>query len=166
MAKMMSPNTTLWWVTDPAFDPDNPSAALLTTAANISCAVVTGYAVNPADSDTDNTASICDDSNVENLTAYNYTGSVTFFREGDSANSTSDFAKAWTFFKHKTGQAGYIVRRLGKLSNVAAAAGDVVSSFKFIADNPQDVVAENAPIQFKIDFLPQGKMSLYKTAVA
>lgn len=166
MAKMMSPLTTLWWVTDAAYDPDNPSAAKLTTAANISCAVVTGYNVNPTDSDVDNTTSICDGANVETLTSYNYDGSITFFREGDLTNTTSDYAKAWTFFKHKTGQSGYIVRRLGKLSSAPAAVGDVVSSFKFIADNPQDVVGDNAPIQFTVAFLPQGKMSLAKTLVA
>lgn len=166
MAKMMSPNTTLWWVTDAAYNPLLPSAAKLTTAANISCAVEVGYNVNPTDSDSDDSATICDESNTEELTAYNYEGTLTIFREGDSLDTTSAFYKAWTFWKTRTNTEGWIVRRLGKKNTAAAAIGDEISSFKFIADDPQDVVEENGPIKATIVFLPQGSMEQYKTAVA
>jgi len=168
MAKMMSPKTTLWWVplsVVPTFNPEAPSAAALTQARNISCAVVSGYTLNPTDSDTDDSTSICDGANVQTPTFYNYEGNITFFREGDSANTTSDYAKAFAFFKNK-GAEGYLVRRLGHLSSVPAAAGQVVSSFLFINDNPQDVQEDSGPIQFTTPFLPQGKMALYKTLVA
>jgi hypothetical protein len=167
MAKMMSPNTTIWWVTAPAYNPDAPSAALLTAAANISCAVVSGYTLNPTDSDTDDSTSICDGANTEVPTYYNYEGNITFFREGDLVNTTSDYAKAFAFFKQRgAATGGYLVRRIGYLSTVAAAAGQVVSSFKFINDNPQDVVEDGGPIEFTVPFLPQGKMSLNVTLVA
>lgn len=165
MAKMMSPKTTIWWVTNPAYNPDAPSAAMLTTAANISCAIVSGYTVNATDSDTDDSKSICDAANVSTPTFRNYEGNITFFRDANVADVASDFSKAFTFFRAK-GAAGFIVRRLGKLPSVAAAAGDVVSSYKFISDNPQDVVADSGPIQMTVPLLPQGKMSLYKTVVA
>lgn len=164
MAKMMSPKTTIWWVTDAAYNPNAPSAALLTAAKNISCAIVNGYTVNPTESDTDDSKSICDAANVQTPTFRNYEGSITFFRDSDVTNIVSDYGKAFAFFRTK-GTTGYIVRRLGKLSSVAAAAGDVVSSFKFINDNPQDVVNEGGPIQFTVPFLPQGDMALYKTVV-
>lgn len=167
MAKMMSPNTTIWWVTDATYNPDTPSAAKLTLAANISCAVVSGYTLNPTDSDVDDSTSICDGANVEVPTYYNYEGNITFFREGNIGDTTSDYAKAFAFFKTRGNAAGgYLVRRVGYLSTVAAAAGQVVSSFKFISDNPQDVVEDGGPIQFTVPFLPQGKMALNKTLVA
>lgn len=166
MAKMMSPKTAIFWVPDGlGFDPEAPSATLLTPARNISCAVVSGYTLNPTDSDTDDSNSICDGANVATPTFYNYEGNITFFREGDPANTTSDYYKAFQFFKKK-GATGYLVRRLGYLSSVPAAAGQEVSSYYFTSDNPQDVVEDSGPIQFTVPFLPQGKMGLYKTLVA
>lgn len=166
MAKMMSPNTTIWWVpSSVAWDVNTPSAALLTTARNISCAIVTGYTLGVIDSDKDNSKSICASSNVDTPTRYNYDGALTFFRSSDMVETTSDFAKAFAFFKNGR-PAGWLVRRIGYLSTVAAAAGQVVSSFAFIADNPQDVVADGGPIEFTVKFLQQGSMGLRKTLVA
>lgn len=163
---MMSPLTTIWWVTDPAFDPLAPSAALLTDAKNISCAIATGYTLNPSDSKTDPSTTICDSENVVTMTSYNYEGSLTIFRDEDLVATTGAFAKAWAFFKHKTGDKGYLVRRVGKLSTAPAVVGDELDSFYFIADNPRDVVGEDAPIQATIEFLKQGQMELNKAAVA
>lgn len=166
MAKMMSPNTTIWWVPESAnYDPLAPSAALLTNARNVSCAVVSGYTLNATDSDTDDSTSICDGAGVEVPTFYNYEGNITFFRDADVSATTSDFAKAWAFFKQGK-QEGWLVRRLGFQSTVPAAAGQKVSSYKFISDNPQDVVEDGGPIQYTVPFLPQGAMALRKTLVA
>lgn len=164
--KMMSPLTTIWWVIDPTFDPTAPSAALLTDARNISCAIATGYKLNPTDSKTDPSTTICDSENVVVMTSYNYEGSLTIFRDADLAATTSAFAKAWAFFKNKTGETGYLVRRVGKLNTAAASVGDELDSFKFIADDPMDVVGEDAPIQATIEFFKQGQMELNVAAVA
>ena len=166
MAKMMAPNTTIWWVTDPTYNPKLPKVTLLTAARNISCAIATGYTLNPTDSNTNDTTTICASNNGLSPTTYNYEGSLTIFRDEDLADVTSAFAKAWAFFKNKTGTDGYLVRRVGKLNTAPAAVGDALSSFKFIADNPQDVVNEDGPIQATIKFLKQGQMELYKPAVA
>ena len=166
MAKMMSPNTAIWWVPDSAnLSITAPSAALLTAARNISCAVVSGYTLNATDSDTDDSTSICDGANVDVPTFYNYEANITFFREGDTANVTSDFYKAFQFFK--TGkQLGWLVRRVGYVSTVAAAATQKVSIYKVMSDNPQDVVEDGGPIQYTVPFFPQGSMALNVTLVA
>jgi len=166
MAKMMSPNTTIWWVPDSAnLSITAPSAALLTAARNISCAVVSGYTLNATDSDTDDSTSICDGANVDVPTFYNYEANITFFREGDTANVTSDFYKAFQFFK--TGkQLGWLVRRVGYVSTVAAAATQKVSIYKVMSDNPQDVVEDGGPIQYTVPFFPQGSMALNVALVA
>lgn len=166
MAKMMSPNTTIWWVPESAnYDPALPSAALLTAARNISCAVVSGYTLNATDSDTDDSTSICDGANVDVPTFYNYEANITFFRDADMTATTSDFAKAFAFFKQGK-QSGWLVRRVGYLSSVAAAVGQKVSSYKVMSDNPQDVVEDGGPIQYTVPFLPQGNMALNTTLVA
>lgn len=166
MAKMMSPNTTIWWVPESAnLNPAAISAALLTTARNISCAIVSGYTLNATDSDTDDSTSICDGANVDVPTFYNYEANITFFRSADMVEATSDFAKAFAFFK--TGkQPGWLVRRVGYLSTVAAAATQKVSAYKVMSDNPQDVVEDGGPIQYTVPFLPQGNMVLNATLAA
>lgn len=170
MAKMKSPNETIWWV--PAatvgFNPDAPSAAALTAAMNISCAVVSGYTLNPTDSDTSSNTSICNSANVSNPTFSNYEANITFFREsvGLDADPTSAYARAFDYFKHADAE-GYLVRRVGYRETVAPAAGHEVSVFKFSTDNAQDVVPDDgSEIQFTVPFLPQGKMVLDVALVA
>lgn len=170
MAKMMSPNTTIWWVPKATvgFDPDAPSAAILTQARNISCAVVSGYTLNPTDSDTDGTTSICNSANVSTPTFYNYEGNLQFFRESEGVDKdiTSAYARAFGFFKNADAE-GYLVRRHGYRETVAAAAGQEVSVYSFMTDNPQDTVPDDGgPIQMTVPFLPQGKMVLNAALVA
>jgi len=164
MGKMMSPNTRIDWITDAAYNPLLPSAALFSNATNISCAIVAGYSLNPTKSKTNNKKSICDDANVETPVRYNYEGQFTFFREGDLADTTSDFSKAFAFFG-TTRNTGWLVRRTGLLRSVATAAGQVVDSFYVINDFPQDVMDDDL-IEFSSKFLPQGRMELAKTVVA
>src|SRR5690625_5751311 len=65
MAKLMNPNTTIWWVDGAAVQSaDEIDLDVLEAADNISCAIVTGSTLNPTDSDTDDTRSICDEGNV------------------------------------------------------------------------------------------------------
>ncbi|MGN6654577.1 MAG: hypothetical protein ACTHJ9_04460 [Rhodanobacter sp.] len=168
--KMLAPNTTIWWVPASAnWDPTAPSAALLTDARNISCAIDNGYKLGPTKSDTDKSKSICENANVENRTAYNYEGSLTFFREGDLTNNTSAYAKAFSFFKDGTQNGlneGFLVRRTGYKNTVAAAVGQEVESYLFIADNPQDEVADKTTIKYTVTFKQQGVMDLFTALVA
>lgn len=170
MAKMKSPNETIWWVPieTVGFSPDAPSAALLTPAMNISCAVVSGYTLNPTDSDTSSNTSICNSANTSTPTFSNYEGNLTFFRESVDvdADETSAYARAFEYFKHADAE-GYLVRRVGYRETLAAAAGQEVSVFKFSTDNAQDVVPDDgSEIQFTVPFLPQGKMVLDVALVA
>lgn len=167
---MLNPNETIWWVPidTPSFNPDAPSASALTEARNISCAIVTGYTLNPTDSDTDDSTTICDSANVDNPTSYNYEANITFEREalGADYDATSPRARAFEFFKTADAE-GYLVRRLGMRNTVAPAAGQEVSVFKVSSDFPQDVVPDdNGAIQMTVPFLPQGKLALDVALVA
>lgn len=164
MTKMMNPNEAIWWVplATVGFNPDAPSAALLTPAMNVSCAVVSGYTLNPADSDTVSDSTICNSANSSTPTFANYEGNISFEREstGVDADNASARARAFEFFKHPDAE-GYLVRRIGYREFELPAAGQEVSVFKFTTDNPQDVVSDDGgPIQITVPFLPQGKMVL------
>lgn len=162
--KMMSPSETIWWVPEgtAGWNPEAPSAAILTEARNISCAVVSGYTLNATDSDTDDNTSICNNANTTDYTFYNYEASLPLFREevGAGADATSPASRAFEFFKH-VDAAGHLVRRMGYLESTPAAAGQEVSVFKVSSDYPKDEVGDSGgAIQMTVPFLPQGQMVL------
>lgn len=171
MAKLMAPNETIWWVSkadNPDFDPQNPSASALTEDNNISCAITTGYTLNPTDSDTDDTSTICDNANVETPTFKNYEGNLQMIREelGESADQTSGRYKAWEFFKHKHAE-GWLVRRVRGRNNDPAEVGQEVDSYEFLSDNPQESGEDDAAlIMYTVNFHPQGNFAVGKELVA
>lgn len=160
--KMLSPNTTIWWVPTSGFDDvDEPTAAEVNAGVNISCAIVTGYTLNATDSDTDDSASICDNANVDTPTVDNYEADLTFFKDADTSNAASVFNVAYNLYR-QVDATGYLVRRLGKASTSTAAAGDVVSIFRVSSDFMRSIDGDEggAPIQFQVPFLPDGYMNL------
>lgn len=164
MGKLISGKTLIHWIEDPAYDPLLPSLALFTAGTDISCAIESGYTLNPAKSDVNTKRTICEEAESETPVRYNYEGALTFFREGDLAETASAFARAFEFFKN--GRAtGYLVRRVGPLRSVALAVGQKVDSFKFTADEPQDVIDDDL-IEFSVKYLQQGRMELDKALVA
>lgn len=167
--KMLNPNTTLIVVPEQYItNPLAPSAAVLNgvNAINISCAVTRGYTLNPTDSDTDDTASICDTGNVQNRLYDNYEGELTMFRDGNSADATSIYNIAFNYFK-TVDQRFYVYRRLGKKSTVPIATGDLVEGFLFVNDRTRSVDGGDAgPVQFTAPLLAQGTYTGYVAAVA
>lgn len=169
--KMMSPTTTIWWFDQGAIT--TPSAPKLTeiTAAlgsvvagsmgiNLSAAIVAGYTLNPADSDTDNTQSIIDTGAAQNRAAANYEGNLGFFRErAPLTNLTSEYLLAYQTFKVK-GRFGWLMRRVGKQYTAAAAIGDLVDIFLFKSDQPRSTAPSTSggPTQFTVPFLKQGTL--------
>ena len=157
--KMLNPNTTL--VVVPEADVPNPLAptALVlngATAINISCAVTRGYTLNPTDSDTDDTASICDTGNVQNRLFDNYEGELTMFRDGNSADGTSVYNMAFTYFLNPD-KRFYLYRRVGKKSTIPFVDGDTVEGFLFLNDRTRSVDGgDSGPIQFTVPLLSQG----------
>lgn len=160
--KMLAPNETIWWV-DAAFasTADAITAAILNTnGVNISCAIVSGYTLNSTDPQTDTTRTICDEGNVENPTAEQYEANLTFFRDADLGDANSVFNKAFDLFKHPDAE-GYLVRRVGKKSDQAAASGDTVQAFGVSSDYPQSIDGDenNSPIQMTVPYIPTGDLS-------
>lgn len=164
MGKLISGKTLIHWIEDPTYDPLLPSLALFTAGTDISCAIESGYTLNPTKSDVNTKRTICEEAESETPVRYNYEGALTFFREGDLAETASAFARAFGFFKNGR-KTGYLVRRTALLRSVALAVGQKVDSFKFTSDEPQDVINDDL-IEFSTKFLQQGRMELDKALVA
>jgi len=157
--KMLNPNTTIVVVPEAlVVNPLAPTAVLLNgaTAYNISCAVTRGYTLNPTDSDTDDTASICDTGNVANRLFDNYEGELTMFRDANMADATSVFNVAFNYFKNPD-ERFWVYRRVGKKSTTAFVDGDQIEGFLFVNDRTRSVDGgDSGPIQFTVPLLAQG----------
>ena len=160
MAKMMSPNTTIWWApVNGIADPTAPKVAEITAAINISAAIVTGYTLGATDSATDDSKTIVDEGNVQTPTFGNYEASLSFYRDGEG-DTPSVFSTAFDLFADGRVE-GWLISRHGYKATTAPAAGQEVSVFKVISDYHQDVEGDGgAPIQVTIPFKPQGSMAL------
>lgn len=160
--KMLPPNVSVWWVpaTPGIADIDVPTATEINAGTNISCAIVDPYTLGWTDRDTDDSASICDDSNVETPTRKNYEGNLTFFRDQDLADVASVYNIAAELFKVPL-QPGFLVQRIGKNPNnfPTVADGDEVSVYEFLSGDPNIVKDNNAPVQMQVRFYAQGRSS-------
>lgn len=167
MKKLMSPNSKIVWVDeDGVDDPDAPTVTEMNAGIDISAAIARGYTLNPTASDTDNSASIVDEGNVDNRGNTNYEASLTLFEEADNADSTSAYLIATGLFE-VAGARGYLYRRIGKKAALPFIATDKVEGFFVESDNPQTVDGgdNGGPIQMTVPFLQQGHYVPRGTAV-
>lgn len=164
--KMMSPNTTIWWVPLAGLTtPDAPKASEINAGTNISCAIVTGFTLGATASDTDDSKSICDEGNVQTRTLGNYEANLSFFRDPISATPTV-YSTAFDLFKVPRVE-GWLVSRQGKKATTLAAEDDIVSVFKVMNDASMDETGDKGtPINFTVPFLQRGEMHINVDVVA
>jgi hypothetical protein len=128
-----------------------------------------GYELGAADSNKIDDRSIIDEGQVQTRGFAQFSGSLTFFREGDLANTTNEYAIAREAFKASTDgtrPVGFLVTRINKAAGPDYAAGDVVSVYKFIADAYMDNTEGEDSVKFMVNFAPQGKLGVMVTAAA
>lgn len=164
--KMMSPKTTVWFLALAALTtPAAPKATEINAGTNLSCAIVTGMTLNATASDTDDSKTICDESNVQTRTLGNYEANLSFFRDPVGAAPTV-FTTAYDLFKVARVE-GWLISRQGKKSTELAAVGDIVSVFKVMSDSPMDESDDKGtPIRLTVPFLQRGEMHVNTTVVA
>ena len=167
MPRMIDLNaTTYWWVV--ASDITNAaavSAAKLASTNNISAYVVSSTKVAPAASDTISEKSITDVANCVTPVTGNYEGTLVAFRDFTAGVPTA--TDVLTTVAGTAGVAGWVVRRTGFASTVAAAAGQIVEVYKFMTDNPQPSAGSGEGyIKATIPLLPQGVFNTASTLVA
>jgi len=163
MPRIVDLGVTRWdWVpgNSPFANPLAPKVSEISaaTAVNLSPYVVTTSSMNAVASDTVNERSIAETANVVVPTVGNYEGTLTLFR--DYADGEPTDVDPFDLFK-SAGIVGYLVRRVGKPSTTAYAAGDIVDIFKVMTDNPQaSGGAGDGYLKVTVPMLQQGFMSL------
>ena len=167
MPRMIDLNaTTYWWVAASAItNAAAVSAATLTSTANIYAYVVASTKVGHANSDTISEKSITDVANCVVPVTGNYEGTLVAFRDFTAGVPTA--TDVLTTVAGVAGVAGWIVRRVGLASTVAAAAAQVVEVYKFMTDNPQHSAGSGEGyIKATIPLLPQGVFDTASVLVA
>src|SRR6185503_16302334 len=161
--RLVTPSTTIIGVPIAGVaDITNLTVAEINAGVNFSCAIAEGYALNPTDSDTDDTRTICDDGNVDNMTDENYEGNFTFFIDNNAANASSVFNLATSFFADPVNWIA--VKRVANTpASAPIAAGDIVSWFAFESDHPKITDEKGTPKQMVVPQIPSGTMILRKT---
>jgi len=156
--------TTYWWVPGDAgiANVATPSAAVLTAGANISQYVVASTKIGMTPSDKVSEKSITDTSNADVPIIANYEGNLVMFRDLTAGVPTAN--DPLTTIASASGVVGWVVRREGFASTVAAAAAQKVDVFKFMTDNPQTSGGQgDGYLKATIPLLQQGS---FKVAVA
>lgn len=159
--KMLRGNVTIYAFAPEAFaDPANPTVAELNgpLGYNISCAITDDYTLNMAESDTDDSRSICDIGTVATPTFQNYEASLDGFRDEDVTA-----AGVYNLFRDlfRAEDVPFILlKRIGKSNNEAFAAGDIVSLYEVNTDIPVDVVEDGSPILFGARFKTTGNVNV------
>jgi len=153
------------WVLDANMTPAQaaaPSAAILNAAIDLSPAIAwQDFALGATDSDDVDDRGIVDPGNAVTRGFANFEGTLSFFRDANPDDSTSDFVKAWETFKVPRTY-GYLVLRVAeKRWNEPFASGDRVSVFRFVADVITDDTEGDDSVKFSVNFLPQGVLYPY-----
>jgi len=131
MARQIDLNTTTYWWVAGATEPT--TAAAVTAGVNISQYLTPATKVGPTKSDTVSEKGITDVANSEVPTIGNYEGQLVGFRDFTSGAPTAN--DLMTTVGATAGTVGWIVKRVGFASTVAAAATQKVDRYLFATDN-------------------------------
>lgn len=141
-----------------------PTEAILNapTTVQLSPAIAwQDFELGATDSDDVEDRGITDPGNAVSRGFANWTGTLSFFRDANLNDATSDYVKAYQTFKVPRTY-GYLVMRVAeKKWSDPWTVGDRVSVFRFVADITVDDVEGDDSVKFTVNFLPQGFMFPY-----
>ncbi len=160
------------WILDANMTPQQaaaPTTTILndsTKTLDLSPAVAwQDWSLGATDSDDVEDRGITDPGNATTRGFANFEGTLSFFRDANPDDVTSDYVKAFETFRVPRTY-GYLVLRVAeKHWSEPFAAGDRVSVFRFVADAITDDTEGDDSVKFTVNFLPQGVMYPY-TVVA
>lgn len=160
--KMLRGNVTIWAAYPEAFaNAAEPTAAEMNNpdmVFNISCAIEDSYTLNMTSSDTDDSISICDIGDVQTATFHNYEAELDGFRDSDP-QFDGFYNLFFRLFKAK--DVPYIlIKRIGGGQTDPAEAGQPVSMYEVVTDNPVDLVGDNEMIRLGARFKPTGNVNV------
>lgn len=119
------------------------------------------FALGATDSDDVADRAITDAGNSVTRGFGNFEATLSFFRDANSGDTTSDYVKAFSAFKTPRTY-GYLVMRVAEQGYATAwTKGDRVSVFRCVADIITDDVQGDDSTKFQVSFLQQGLMYPY-----
>lgn len=156
------------WVLDANMTPAQAAAPTTTILNNASLALDLSPAVawqdwslGATDSDDVEDRGITDPGNATTRGFANFEGTLSFFRDANPDDTTSDYVKVFETFRVPRTY-GYLVLRVAeKHWSEPWAAGDRVSVFRFVADAITDDTEGDDSVKFTVNFLPQGVLYPY-----
>lgn len=168
MAKITSNEyTKVAWIPDAYMttaEAAAPPASILNAATTVQLSPAVAWqdwALGATDSDDVDDRGITDPGNAVTRGFANFEGTLSFFRDANPLDMTSDYVKAFETFKVPR-QYGYLVLRVAdKRWEQPWAAGDRVSVFRFVADVITDDTEGDDSVKFTVNFLPQGILHIY-----
>lgn len=166
MAKITSNEyVKIAWVLDASMTTTQaaaPSATILNAALDLSPAIAwQDFALGATDSDDVEDRGITDPGNAVTRGFSNFEATLSFFRDANLADTTSDYVKAWDAFKVPRTFGYLVIRVADKKWDEPFAAGDRISVFRFIADTVVDDAEGDDSVKFTVNFLPQGLLHPY-----
>lgn len=168
MAKITSNEyVKIAWVLDANMTPAQAAAPTETilnagTTVQLSPAIAwQDYAMGATDSDDVEDRGITDPGNAVTRGFANFEGTLSFFRDANQADTSSDFKKAFDTFRTPRTYGYMVVRVAEKKWDQAWAKGDRVSVFRFVADIITDDATGDDSVKFTVQFLPQGLLYPY-----
>lgn len=161
---MSNANVTVWWVPEGGLvNYLSPTPVEINAGLNLSPAIAwDGFELGASDSNDVDDRSLVDAGNAVSRGFAQFAASIPFFREKDPTDTTSIYHQAFEAFR-KSGAAGYLIVRViapagGPMAQ--AAAGDVVSVYKFRGDAASDDTEGEDSYKFTITYLPQGQLKV------
>lgn len=153
------------WVLDANMTPEQakaPTAAILGAGVQLSPAIAwQDFALGATDSDDVEDRGITDPGNAVTRGFANFEGTLSFFRDANPGDTSSDYVTAFETFRTPRTY-GYLVMRVAeKKWDEPWAAGDRVSVFRFVADIVTDDTEGDDSVKFTVSFLPQGLLYPY-----
>lgn len=168
MAKITSNEyVKIAWVLDANMTPTEAQAPTETilnagTTVQLSPAIAwQDFALGATDSDDVEDRGITDPGNAVTRGFANFEGTLSFFRDKDQTDTTSDYNKAFDTFRTPRTYGYLVVRVAEKKWSDAWAKGDRVSVFRFVADIITDDATGDDAVKFTVNFLPQGLLYPY-----
>lgn len=135
-----------------------PTASQANMVFNVSCATMDDYTLNQTDSDTDDSRTVCDVTEVSNPTFQNYEGSLDFLR--DKSITDAGLFNMAAELTREADRPLYAIKRIGKASTAAFAVNDVISIYGFNTDYSQDMVDSGELVKHGARFKPNGQLAI------
>lgn len=159
-------NVQIWALLASAVaNPDSPTDAEVNAGLHITDAVAWDSTTFPTatESEDQDDRSLFDKGNATSRGASQYEAELNFFYPSDLSDTTSDYGKAFQFFKTPGVDVILVVRVLQGTTGVyvPAAAGQWVSLYRFQTDAWTDDIEGDDSNKYAVGFLTQGVSRIY-----